>query len=76
MHSVAEASLEAVAVEQREEEVEILLFAVVRGCGQQQEVARDLGEFFDRDDSVLVYFTSPPKKEADSLWASSQTIRS
>ena len=39
MHAVAEAALEAVAVEQRHEELEVLLLAVVRRGGHQQEVA-------------------------------------
>jgi hypothetical protein len=33
VHAVAEAALEAIAVEKREEELEILLLAVVRGGG-------------------------------------------
>ena len=39
MDAVAEAALEAVAVEQRHEELEVLLLAVVRRRGHQQEVA-------------------------------------
>ena len=37
-------ALEAVAVEQREEELEVLLLAAVRGRGHQQEVAGDVAE--------------------------------
>ena len=44
MHSVAEAALEAVAVEQRQEELKVRLLAVVRGGRHQQEVAREPGE--------------------------------
>ena len=44
VHAVPEAALEAVAVEQREEEMEVFLLAVVRGRGHQQEVAREAGE--------------------------------
>ena len=36
VHTVAEPALEAVAVEQRQEELEVLFLAVVRGGGQQQ----------------------------------------
>ena len=39
VHTVAGAALEAVAVEQREEELEVLLLAVVRGRRHQQQVA-------------------------------------
>ena len=44
VRAVPEASLEAVAVQQPEEELEVLLLAVVRGRGHQQEVAREAGE--------------------------------
>ena len=39
MDAVAELALEAVGVEQRHEELEVLLLAVVRRRGHQQEVA-------------------------------------
>ena len=42
--AVAEAAFEAVAVEQGEEELEVLLLAVVRGRRHQQEVARQAGQ--------------------------------
>ena len=42
--AVAEAALEAVAVEQGEEELEVLFLAVVRGRRHQQEVARQAGQ--------------------------------
>ena len=42
--AIAEAALEAVWVQQREEELEVLLLAVVRRGGHQQEVAGDAGE--------------------------------
>ena len=38
MHAVAEAALEAIAIQKREEELEVLLLAVVRRGGHQQEV--------------------------------------
>ena len=38
MDAVAELALKAIAVEQGHEELEVGLFAVVRGGGQQQEV--------------------------------------
>ena len=44
MDAVAELALEAVAVEERHEELEVLLLAVVRRRRHQQEVARELGE--------------------------------
>src|SRR5260364_61762 len=44
MHPVAELALEAVAVEERHEELEVLLLAVVRRRRHQQEVARELRE--------------------------------
>ena len=44
VHAVAEPALEAVAVEQRHEELKVLFLAVVRGGGQQQEVARQTAE--------------------------------
>ena len=37
-------ALEAVAVQQREEELEVLLLAAVRGGGHEQQVARDVAE--------------------------------
>jgi hypothetical protein len=39
VHAVAELAVEAVGVEQREEELVVLFLAVVRGGGHQQEVA-------------------------------------
>ena len=44
MDAVAEAALEAVAVEQRHEELEVLFLAVVRRGRHQQEVARERRE--------------------------------
>ena len=44
VHAVAEAALEAVAVEQRHEELEVLLLAVVRRGRHQQEVAGERPE--------------------------------
>ena len=44
VHAVAELALEAVAVEQRQEELEVLFLAVVRRGGHQQEVAREARE--------------------------------
>ncbi len=44
VHAVAELALEAVAVEQRQEELEVLFLAVVRRRGHQQEVAREARE--------------------------------
>ena len=44
MHAVPEPTLKAVAVQQRHEELEVLLLAVVRGGGQQQEVTGQAGE--------------------------------
>src|SRR6185437_13129684 len=41
VHTVAEAPLEAIAVEQREEELEVLFLAVVRRGRHEQKVARD-----------------------------------
>ena len=41
MHTVAELAFELVAIEQRQEELEVLLLAVVRCGGQEQEVARE-----------------------------------
>ena len=44
MHAVAEPALEAVSVEQREEELEVFLLAVVRRRRHEQEVAREAGD--------------------------------
>jgi hypothetical protein len=44
VHAVAEASLEAVAIQQGHEELEVLLLAVVRCRRHQQEVPRQRGE--------------------------------
>src|SRR5206468_5892691 len=44
MHTVAELALELVAIEQRQEELEVLFLAVVRRGGQEQEVARETRE--------------------------------
>ena len=44
MHAVAELAFEAVAVEQREEELEVLFLAVVWRGSHQQEMAREAGE--------------------------------
>src|SRR5690606_24251466 len=44
MHSVAETALETIAVEQGEEELEVLLLAVVRRRRHQQEVTSHPGE--------------------------------
>ena len=44
MHAVAELALEAVAVEERHEQLEVLFLAVVRRRRHQQEVARELRE--------------------------------
>ena len=44
MHAVAEAALEAIAVEQRHEELEVLLLPVVRRRRHQEEVARQRRE--------------------------------
>ena len=44
MHAVAEPPFEAVAVEQCHEELKVLFLAVVRGRGEQQEVARQAAE--------------------------------
>ena len=41
---IAEATLEAVGIEQREEQLEVLLLAGVRGSGHQEEVARERAE--------------------------------
>ena len=44
MHTIAEAALKAVAVEQREEELKVLLLAVVRRGGHEQKVPRQGSE--------------------------------
>ena len=44
MDAVAKATLEAVAVEQRHEELKVLLLAVVRRCRHQQKMPRQRGE--------------------------------
>ena len=44
MNTVAKLAFEAVAVEQRQEELEVLFLAVVRRGGHQQEMAREPGE--------------------------------
>ena len=40
VHAITKAALETVAIEQRHEELKILLLAVMRGCGHQKEVPR------------------------------------
>jgi hypothetical protein len=44
VHAVAEPTFETVAIEQGEEELEVLFLAVVRRGGHQQEVARETRE--------------------------------
>ena len=44
VHAVAELSFEAVAVQQRHEELEVFLFAVVGGGSHEEELARQVGE--------------------------------
>ncbi len=44
MYAVAELALEAVAVEQRHEELKVFLFAVVGGGRHEEELAREVGE--------------------------------
>jgi hypothetical protein len=44
VHTVAEAALEPIAIEQREEELEVLLLAVVGRGRHQEEVARQAGD--------------------------------
>jgi len=39
MDAISELALEAVAVEEGEKELEILLFAVVGSCGKEKELA-------------------------------------
>jgi hypothetical protein len=76
--ALAELALEPVAVEQGHEKLEVLFLAVVRvavisrKCRVRPESRRPRWCRWWR----LVYLTSPPKKVADILWASSQTIRS
>ena len=50
--AVAELALEPVGVEQRHEELEVLLLAVVRRRGHQQEVAGDRPEQLGRAGSA------------------------
>ena len=52
VHAVAEVALETVAIEQRHEELEVLLLAVVRRRRHQQEVAREVREQLRRADSA------------------------
>ena len=44
MHTFAEFAVEAVAVKQRQPDLEVGFFAVVRGSGHQQEMATDTTE--------------------------------
>ena len=44
VHAVTKAALKTVAIEQRHEELEILLLAVVRCCGHQEEMPRQARE--------------------------------
>ena len=44
VHTIAETTLEAVAVEQREEQLKILLLAVMGRGGHEQKVPRQEGE--------------------------------
>jgi len=67
-------ALEAIPVEQRHEELEVLLLAVVRRGRHQEEVPGQCERTAEL--VALVYLISPPKKVADILWASSQTMRS
>ena len=52
VHAVAEPALEAVAVEQRHEELEVLFLAVVRRRRHQQEVAGERREQLRRAGSA------------------------
>ncbi len=53
--AVPETPLETVAVEQREEELEVFLLAVVRRRGHEQEVPRDSGEKLSEPVSLRVF---------------------
>ena len=44
MDSIAESAFKAIAIQQRQEELKILLLAVVRGCRHQQKVSGQSGE--------------------------------
>src|SRR5216683_4371402 len=48
MHAIAESALKTVGVEQAQEDLEILFFAVMRRGGEQDEVTRDLAKQFTK----------------------------
>ena len=53
-------ALEPVAVKQRQEELEVLLLAAVRGGGHQQQVAGDVAELLAELEALV--FSSLPAK--------------
>ena len=54
-------ALEPVAVEQGQEELEVLLLAGVRGGGHQQQVPGDLAEQLAELEALGLLAASPPK---------------